>query len=173
MNRNSVAMGLLLAGAIATVGGSAFAQRAADAKVRGDAYYFYVGEVYRGHAGDHAFLLNQYSTTGEPVPKEVVQEHAAAMRANLVAAQKAYAKVSDAAKKEPSAVVKLKEIDKQHTAAIALCDRLDAESAKQQGDAKKIHAACDGIEEQLEGADEVHKKLLKQLKIAPLEPPGP
>jgi hypothetical protein len=173
MNRKFVATGLLLAGCVATAGSPALAQRPADAKIRGDAYYFYVGEVYRGHAGDHAFLLNQYSSTGEPVPKEIIQEHAAAMRANLVAAQKSYTKVSAAAKKDPSAVVKLKEIDKQHTAAIALCDRLDTEGAKQQGDAKKISAACDGIEEGLESADEVHKKLMKQLKIAPLEPPAP
>ncbi len=135
MNRKFVATGLLVAGAIATTGGSALAQRAADAKVRGDAYYFYVGEVYRGHAGDHAFMLNQYSATGEPVPKEIVQEHAAAIRANIVAAQKSYSKVSAAAKKDPSATAGLKAIEKHHTAAIALCDKLDAEGAKQHGDA--------------------------------------
>ena len=173
MSRKFVAMGLLLTGGVVLAAGSALAQRAADAKVRGDAYYFYVGEVYRGHAGDHAFILNQYSATGEPVPKEVIQEHAAAMRANIVAAQKSYAKVSAAAKKDPSGSAGLKEIEKRHVAAIALCDKLDAESAKQQGDAAKVCAACDGIGEQLDAADEVHKKLVKQLKIAPLEPPTP
>jgi hypothetical protein len=173
MNFKFLATGLLVAGAVMTTGGTALAQRAADAKVRGDAYYFYVGEVYRGHAGDHAFMLNQYASTGEPVPKEIVQEHATAMRADIVAAQKSYTKVSAATKKAPSAVAGLKEIENHHTAAIALCDKLDAEAAKQQGDATKVCAACDGIGEQLDGADELHKKLVKQLKIAPLEPPTP
>ncbi|HEX4142313.1 MAG TPA: hypothetical protein VHY91_02080 [Pirellulales bacterium] len=172
MNFKFVATGLLVAGIVAAAGGTARAQRAADAKIRGDAYYFYVGEVYRGHAGDHAFMLNQYSSTGEPVPKEIIQEHASAMRADIAAAQKSYTKVSAAAKKDPSAAAGLKTIEKHHTAAIALCEKLDAEGAKQQGDAMKVCAACDGIGEQLDAADEVHKKLVKQLKIAPLEPPA-
>ena len=118
-------------------------------------------------------MLNQYSSTGEPVPKEIIQEHAAAMRANIEGAQKAYLKVSAAAKKDPSAANKLREIKKRHGAALALCDKLNAESVKREGDAAKVRAACDGIGEQLDGADEVHKKLVTQLKIMPLEPPAP
>ena len=173
MKRRIVAVGFLLVGYLATAGGPALAQPAAGAKIRGDAYYFYAGEVYRGHAGDHAFMLNQYSSTGEPVPKEIIQEHAAAMRANIEGAQKSYLKVSAAAKKDPSAANKLREIEKRHTAALALCDKLNTESAKREGDAAKVCAACDGIGEQLDGADEVHKKLVTQLKIMPLEPPAP
>ncbi len=173
MNCKLGGIGLWLAGCIVLAGGSAFAQRGADAKVRGDAYYFYLGEVYRGHAGDHAFLLNQYSATGTPVPTEVIQEHAAAIRTNIEAAQKSYVKISAAKKKDPSVGAALKGIEKHHTNALALCDKLDAECAKSEGDATKICAACDGLEAACDGADAVHQKLLKQLKIAPLETPAP
>ena len=54
-----------------------------------------------------------------------------------------------------------------------MCDKLDVESVKSTGDVAKICTTCDGISEQLDAADEVHKKLVKQLKIAPLEPPAP
>ncbi|HTU26158.1 MAG TPA: hypothetical protein VMF30_12205 [Pirellulales bacterium] len=172
MNRRFVAASLLFVGAATLVAGSALAQRPASAKVRGDAYYFYAGEVYRGHAADHAFMLNEYASTGEPVPKEVVQEHAAAVRSNIEASRRAYQKVSAAAKKDPAAAAKLKEIEKAHASALALCDKLDAESAKSAGEAAKIGAACGGIMEQLDGADEVHKKLAAQLKIATLDQEG-
>ena len=96
------------------------------------------------------------------------------MRANIVAAQKSYGKVSAAAKKDPAAAARLKEIEKHHTGRdCAVRPSSMPRAAKPQGDATKICAACDGIGEQLDGADEVHKKLVKQLKIAPLEPPAP
>ena len=145
----------------------------ADAKVRGDAYYFYLGEVYRGHAGDHAFLLNQYSSTGKPVPVEVIQEHASAIRANIEAAQKSYAKISAETKKKANVVAAFKQFDQAHGTALAACDMLDAECAKREGDSTKIRLACDRIETHLDNADTFHQTLLKQLKIAPLEPPAP
>jgi hypothetical protein len=173
MNRRFLLAGsLIVMGAISLVG-PAWAQRPADAKVRGDAYYFYTGEVYGGHAGDHAFLLSQYSSTGQPVPNEVVVEHAAAIRANVEAARKSYGKVSAASKKDPTAVAKLKEIEMHHAAALEACGKLDAEAAKATGGAEQIGAACDTIGQHLDAADEVNKKLLKQLKIPAMEPSGP
>src|SRR5580704_9966721 len=107
MTRKLLGIGLLLTGCVVLDGGLALAQRPADAKVRGDAYYFYLGEVYRGHAGDHGFLLNQYSATGKPVPTEVIQEHATAIQANIEAAQKSYVKITAGAKKDPNVVAGL------------------------------------------------------------------
>jgi hypothetical protein len=173
MNRKRLGMGLLLTGCVMLDVGLVLAQRPADAKVRGDAYYFYLGEVYRGHAGDHGFLLNQYSATGKPVPTDVIQEHAAAIRTNIEAAQKSYIKVTAAAKKDPNVVAGLKGIEKNHATALSLCDKLDAECTKREGDSATICATCEGIGNALDAADATHQKLLKQLKIAPLESPGP
>jgi hypothetical protein len=173
MTQKVLAIGMLVVGCVVLAGGSAFAQRAADAKIRGDAYYFYSGEIYRTHAADHAFLLNEYSTTGEPVPKEIVKEHAAAVRTNAAASQKAYTKLSAAAKKDPTVMANLKEIDKHHAAMLMECDKLDAEAGKNQGQSDKVCAACEEIMKHVDAADELHQNLAKQLKIPPLEPPMP
>ena len=102
MNRKLTHVGLLLAAWLVLAGGSVFAQRRGRCQgPRRCLIDFYLGEVYRGHAGDHAFLLNQYSATGTPVPIDVIQEHAAAVRANIEAAQKSYGKISAGAKKTP------------------------------------------------------------------------
>ena len=174
MNRRSVAVGLLLTSCVTLAAGTALAQQAADAKVRGDAYYFYLGEVYRGHAGDHAFLLNQYSSTGKPVPKEVIQEHAAAMRADIEAAQKSYVKISAAAKKDPSVGAELKGIEKHHTnrtCASATSSTPNVRRAR--GTRRRFARPATASRRASTRADAVHQKLLKQLKIAPLEPPAP
>ena len=169
MNRYHLGIGLSVVVCTICAAGPALAQRAADSKVRGDAYYLYLGEIYRGHAGDHAFILNEFSATGQPVPKDIVAEHAGAIRANVAASQKAYGKLSAAVKKDPKAAAHLDEIDKHHSAVLEMCDKLDAEASKDEGDSSTVCGACEEILKNVDAADEVHKRLAKQLRIKPLE----
>jgi hypothetical protein len=153
-----------------TVAGTAFAQRDAASKARGDAYYFYSGHTYDTHAIDHARILNQYSATGQPVPKEVVKEHSAAIRSNVEAAKKSFAKLSDAAKKDPATAKKLAEVEKHHAKVLEMCDMLDEECLKKEGDSATVCSCCTDIEKELKAAEAVKDSLSKQLK---LEKPTP
>ena len=68
----------------------------------------------------------------------------------------------------------LKEIEKHHGGDPALCDKLDAEGAKREGDAAKVCAACEAVSASSSTPPtRCTRNWSKQLKIAPLEPPAP
>jgi hypothetical protein len=153
----AVAIGVSLAAS------TALAQRDAGSKIRGDAYSTNAASTYGSHAYDHARILNQYSATGQPVPKEVIKEHTDAVRSNVAAAKKAYSKLSDAAKKD--AAKQLAAIEEHHAKVLEMCKMLDAECAKDEGDSATVCACCNDMEKELKAAAEDHAKLHKQLKL--------
>jgi hypothetical protein len=97
-------------------------------KLTGDAYFFHSGEVYDAHAYKHAKILHEYASGGQFVPPDVIDEQTAAIRYNVDAANKAYAKLSAAAKKNPTTAKQLAEIQKFHSGILKLCDELDTET---------------------------------------------
>ena len=97
-------------------------------KLGGDVYFFHVGEVYDAHAYDHARLLHRYAAGGEFVPPEVIDEQTAEIRRNVEAANKAYAKLSENAKKNPTTAKELAAIHKFHEGILKLCENLDTET---------------------------------------------
>ncbi len=150
-------------------GGAAFAQRDAGSKIRGDAYNVWTGSTYQGNAVQHARILNQYSATGEPVPKNVIQEQSQAIRSNLEGAQRAYSKLSESAKKDKEAAKHLAEIEEHHAMALKMCDMLDGLCVKPEGDSAIVCKCCSEMEKELKAAEAAHEKLMQQLKI---EKPG-
>ena len=100
----------------------------AKSKLTGDAYYFHVGETYDAHAYDHARILHRYASDGEAVPMDVIEEQTSRIRANVDAANKAYAKLSAAAKKDPKTAKELATIQKFHQTILKQCDELDTET---------------------------------------------
>jgi hypothetical protein len=170
MNRRFATLTLMAIGCAIMTGGGALAQRQASGpKIRGDVYALYAGEIYRGHSGDHTFLLTGNAASG-PAEKEVVGENAAGIRAALTASQKAYGRVSAEAKKNPTVAASLKEIDKHQAAILTVCDSLDAEAGKDKPDSARLTELCAGIMDHIDGADQAHDKVLKVLRIPPLDP---
>jgi hypothetical protein len=107
-------------------------------KLKGDAYYFHLGEVYDSHAYDHARILHRYEVDGEPVPMEVIEEQTAQIRNNIEGANKAYARLSEAARKDPVTAKRLAEIEQFHEGILKLCQKLDTDA---QNTARKIKEA--------------------------------
>ena len=158
---------MLIALGAATSPTAAFAQRSAASKARGDAYYFYTGEAYGGAATQQAQILNQYSSAGGPVPPEVVQEHATAIRNNVEGARKAYSHLSDKAKKHTQkGHDKLAESTNSHA-------RHSPSNRKALGDGmpkggcqpQTVAACCQEIEDELKSVDTKHHDLTKKLKV--------
>lgn len=123
------------------------------------------GQTYQRHAYDHSRVLNNYSSTGQPVPKEIVQEHATEIRHNVAASTKAYGRLSEEAKKDPAAAKSMAAIESSLAKTLAMCDMLDAECAKAEGDSATICKCCADMEKELKAADAAHEKLMKQMKL--------
>lgn len=157
-----------LAVAVSLLGGSsAFAQRDAGSKIRGDADNFYSGSaggMYQRHAYDHALILQDYSTAGQPVPKTILQEHATAVRSNVEKSQRAYSSLSDSTKKDKEAAKLLASIEQHQSNALKMCDMLDAECAKPSGESATVMKCCATAADELKAAHEEHEKLMKLLK---------
>jgi hypothetical protein len=103
---------------------------AGKSKLRGDAFFFHLGETYDSHAYDHARILHRYDANGEPVPMEVIESQIEAIRADISAANKAYGKLSDSARKNRDTAKKLAEIATFHAGILKLCDEVDADARK-------------------------------------------
>jgi hypothetical protein len=144
---------------------TASAQRDAGSKIRGDMYNFDSGGAYQSHAYDHAQILNQYSETGQPVPKAVIQEQTQAIRTNVEGARRAYSNLSDATKNDTAAAKHLAEIESHHAKALKTCDMLDAQCAKAEGDSATVCACCADVQKELKAAESAHDKLTKHLNM--------
>ncbi|MGD9723011.1 MAG: hypothetical protein AB7O59_17430 [Pirellulales bacterium] len=144
---------------------AAYAQRSAGSKMLGTAYEGWSGGMYQSHAYDHAVVLQNYAAAGEQVPQEVARRHVEAVRSNLMAAKKSYANLATAHKDDATAAKHLAAIDEHHTKALALCDKIDTESAKGDAAAKGVHECCSTAADHIKAAQAEHDKLMKHLKV--------
>lgn len=142
---------------------AALAQRDAGSKIRGDAYSVNAGSMYQSHAYDHARVLSDYATSGKTVPKAVVKEHSDAIRANIAAAKKANAGLSEEAKKEVAK--SLAAIEKAHAKVLESCNMLDECCATGDGDSTTVMTCCKTVAEEMKAAKAEQDKLAKQLKL--------
>ena len=140
MRSTTIAMTIALVGSMLTL--VAFSADPPKTKLGGDAYFFHAGEIYDAHAYDHARILHKYAAGGEFVPPDVIDEQTEAIRSNVALANKAYAKLSAAAKKNPTTAKQLAEIQKFHTNILKQCDELDTDTHRTAVKIKEALAAA-------------------------------
>ena len=154
---------IIVAAGFVCAASSVEAQRSATSKITGSAYeypYFYnTAGAYQNTAFQHADLLREATSYGEPVPKEIAQEHTAAIRQNLRAADKKYADLRKMAGDNKTVHKHLDAIDAHHKKVLALCDKVDAHCAKGHGDAQAVRDTCHEMATTLKSAQAEHEKV--------------
>lgn len=117
---------------------------------RGDAYHLAAGKTYNIHANDHARLLGKFAAAAEhPVSSDVIAPHAALIRVNAEAAQKAYRRIGNTAGNDTQTKAQLAEIQQRLTKVTELVNQLESQSAKQALDAKLVLERATAISQQL------------------------
>jgi hypothetical protein len=127
---------------------------------RGDAYQLAAGKTHNIHANDHARLLGKYAAAAaHPVSQEVLTPHAAAIRVNVDAAQKAYSRIRNDGKSDPQMKAQLTEIQQRLTKVTELVNQLENQSAKQAVEAKTVLDRTNTISQELKQAHLASKKV--------------
>ena len=135
---------------VATILLASVTAAAADApakSLKGDAYYFSLGQMYDVQAYQHAKMLKRLSANGAAIPLDVLAEHLAAIRASVAAADKAYARLSAATMKKPETAKKLDEIKQFNMKILDLCKSLEKTEERE-----AQAAAVSSIQQHLTGA---------------------
>ncbi len=148
---------------------AAIAQRSAGSKILGTAYEGWSGGMYQDHAYDHMEVLRNYAAVDEPIPQEVAKRHVDAVRSNLTAAKKSYARLAAKADDKAAAAKHVAAINEQHAKALAQCDKIDAEVAKG-GNAGAVQKCCTDATAAIKAAQGEHEKMMKDLKLAAPKP---
>lgn len=141
----------------------------AHQNVAGRGYRPPTARTYQRTAREHAGALNYYGKTYKALPKETVQEHLAEVKRNVEAAQKEFSKVDAETKKDPEVVKSLKIIHDHHAKALEMCKMAEGESVKDITDTAKLCECCEGMQKELEAAEAEHAKMMKHLKMEPLD----
>jgi hypothetical protein len=144
---------------------AAWAQRSAGSKITGSAYeypYFYRSAgAYQETAYQHADVLRDSVSYGEPIPAGLAQEHTAAIRSSIEAANKKYAGLRKLAGSHKEATAQLDAIDAHHQAALSQIDKIDKQVASGKGDAAAIGDAAHAAASALKSAQAEHEKLMQ------------
>ena len=173
MRKNLLLVALCAASGFFSLASNALAQEAKDyafgvrdaaAKADDDAYYFYSGEMYRSHAYDNADVLTQYASLNRPVPVTVIEEHTAAIRNNLVASGKSYARLSKQFKSNPEAEKHLGRMHEHQKNALAALDKVDIDEKSGKADPKKLAADAKTVQTELAAASGEHQKFLQKIR---------
>lgn len=160
----TVMAALFLTGAVGLTAAAAIADDAADATKRAELYHIAAGKTYNMHAHDHARMLGKYAAaTGQAVPREVIQEHTAAIRSNVKQAQAAYAKLAVAAKSNPNIAKQLAEISKRLAQVTAQVNQLDSQKS---AESKLVVTATDAMSEDLKATHQASKEIDQALAAA-------
>lgn len=164
--------GMVIIAILLAVCPTASAQRSAGSKITGSAYeypYFYRSAgAYQDTAYQHANLLRESVSYGEPIPAEVAKEHTAAIRASIEAANKKYAALRKLAGNHKEANAQLDAIDSHHQAALAHVDKIDKHVASGKGDPTAVGDSAHAAASALKSAQAEHDKLMQHFaKPAP------
>ncbi|REK15785.1 MAG: hypothetical protein DWQ37_08175 [Planctomycetota bacterium] len=156
---------ILVALAVVATSSVAVAQRGAASKITGSAYeypYFYGSAgMYQHNAYQHADVLREATSYGEPVPAEIAKEHTAAIRSSVNSANKKYANLRKMAGDNKQVHKHLDTIDQHHKKVLDLADKIDASVASGTGDADTVNAHAHDAAESLKAAQAEHEKLMK------------
>jgi hypothetical protein len=140
-------------------------QRAASTKELGTAYDMWSSGVYFNHALDHSRVLQNYSTYGQPVPRQIVQRHAEAIRSNLAAAKTSYAGLAEKHPDDETVKSHLATLDEHHGKATEALDKLDAAAAGGDADSKAVKKHSANAIRSLRGAKMTHNELMQHLGV--------
>lgn len=155
----------IVAASFVCAANSATAQRSATSKITGTAYeypYFYnSAATYQQGAYEHANVLRDAASYGEPVPQEIANEHTAAIRQNLKAAGNKYAGLRKMAGDNKAVHKHLDAIDAHHKKVNELTQKVDAHVAKGQGDPQVVSDAMHEIATTLKSAQAEHEKVMQ------------
>jgi nicotinic acid phosphoribosyltransferase len=112
-------------------------------KLQGDSYFFSMGQMYDLHAFQHARMLHKFTVAHQMVPAEVLAEHIAAIRMNVAAAEKSFARLSEQTRHKPDTAAKLAEIRAYNKKILQVCDQVQqtARDQKLQVEALREQAA--------------------------------
>jgi hypothetical protein len=157
--------GMVVLTALLAVCPAASAQRSAGSKIMGTAYeypYFYRSAgAYQDTAYQHADVLRESVSYGEPIPAEVATEHTAAIRSSIAAANKKYAALRKLAGNHKEANAQLDAIDAHHKAALSHVDKIDKAVASGKGDPAAVGEAAHAAASSLKSAQAEHEKLMQ------------
>lgn len=143
----------------------------ADWKIVGEKNSYYTGRVRQRHAYDHAQVLSQVGKDQPKVSKEIVQQHAQAVRANSTAAMAEFNKIKAANPDNKAVQDQVKTLQEHHAKLTAMCKMLDEMCAKGDAEGDMVCDCCLTIAKDMEAADKEAEKLRETLKIAPLAQP--
>ncbi len=147
------------------------AQRSAGSKITGTAYeypYFYQSAgAYQDSAYQHADLLRETTSYGQPIPQAIAQEHTAAIRQNIQAANKKYAALRKLAGDHTQVNKHLDAIDAYHKTVLEHANKIDAQVKNGPGDAAAVGAASHAAAEALKSAQAEHEKLMQYFAKPP------
>lgn len=93
-------------------------------------YQLAAGNTYNRHAREHARILERYAALGKPVPAEIVEQHADAIRRNVQQAQQAFAQLAEAGKDKPDLLAAIERLQLRLAKAADSIERLKAHAEK-------------------------------------------
>ncbi len=161
--RQRMMTNIAIVAALLAASPTAWAQRSAASKISGSAYeypYFYNSAgMYQDTAYRHADVLRENAGYGEPVPREIAQEHTAAIRASLEAANRKYASLRKLAGNHKAVNMHLDAIHAHHKTALAYLDRIDQHVADGKGDPNEVGEAAHAAAAALKNAQAEHETL--------------
>jgi hypothetical protein len=162
--------------AVVAGGDAAHAQRGAASKINGSAYeypyYYQSAGAYGRSAYEHADVLREATSYGEPVPQAVASEHTAAIRQNLETAGRKYASLRKMAGDNKEVHKHLDAIAEHHQAVLGYCEKIDTHCAGGKGEAATVNAHAHDAAESLKAAQLEHEKLMQHFS-RPVTKPAP
>ena len=159
----------LTTAAVLLAAGSAFAQRDAGSKIRGE-YNFYGGAASSSmrSAQEYSNTYRQYATTAEKVNPEVAKEAADSIGTYITKAQKHFASMRKHAEatKDTATLTSLDSIDKHLAAASKSHAEMAETCLKDNVDGAASMDCCKTIDDHLAKAIAEHDKLMKKFVVA-------
>lgn len=168
MCRSKALVLALVAGSL-MVAGTAVAQRRADSKITGEAYRLHSSQSYTRSARDSARVLYGYGRGMQEIPRELAEEHVAAIRQNVQSAGKQVAKVKAAHPQDKDVQRLAKKVEDHYAKVAMLCDMLDKTTSEAHADHVKLCDCCAGIHKELTAADKAHDELMHKLQVPKLD----
>jgi uncharacterized protein HemY len=128
-------------------------------------------QAYQRSARERAQIIYYYQQAEVKLPKAQLQEHVAAVKRDLSAADKALETLKTQHAKEPDVVKLISSIEAHHKKAHEHCGMAEELCKKEHGDHVGMADCCSEMWHELDAAQAETEKLMKALKIDKLLPP--
>jgi len=146
--------------------------RDAGSKARDEAVSGHEYLMYQRLARDRANITyHQYTRPAPQITPPQAKQAAAQIRKDLTASDQALARLKAVHAREQEVAKLVESIEKYHAKAREACDMLEEECAKDDADHAACATCCTDMWKELDAAKADSEKLLKLMKIAPLDPP--